>query len=100
MQNTNQNKIKWEKEFDEEFRFRSDELAKDGNYDGTILRNELKQFISSLLQQQRNEIIKEIEEMVEDFKIKSCENCGEYSCSEYNIKDEIKAIIKKVAEIN
>lgn len=41
----------WIKKFDEQFRFTSVELSKDGNYDGTVLRNDLIGFISQALEQ-------------------------------------------------
>lgn len=45
----------WRKRFDEEFKFRSDVLSKDGNYDATVLRNELVEWIEGELLKAKQE---------------------------------------------
>jgi ribosomal protein S17E len=50
----------WKEEFDKEFRFRSDVIAQDANYEGTVLRNDLIGFISELLTAQTTEMIEKI----------------------------------------
>lgn len=57
----------WEREFDEQFNFRSDVLSGDGNYDGTTLRNDLTTFISSLLKQKADEILEVVEKAQEEY---------------------------------
>ncbi len=51
---------KWIEEFDKEFRFHSEDLAKDANFYGTQLRNELITFITKLLSSQKVELVKEL----------------------------------------
>lgn len=73
----------WQEKFDKEFRFNSDVIARDGNYDGTELRNDLMAFISSLLQAQHQKNTQEFVEKIASLRLKETKSpCPPFNSSE------------------